>query len=79
MRMNQFTTPLALLAAFTLFSAPASAQERGQGRRERSGQEASGQAQRAAGAARTVAPSAGHSAESRIESTGAARGIAAVD
>ncbi len=45
MRMNHFTTPLALLAAFTLFSAPASAQERGQGRRERSGQESSGQAQ----------------------------------
>jgi hypothetical protein len=42
MRINQFTTPLALLAAFTLFSAPASAQERGQGRRERSGQESSG-------------------------------------
>jgi PEGA domain len=40
MRMNQFTTPLALLAAFTMFSAPASAQERG--RRERSGQESSG-------------------------------------
>jgi hypothetical protein len=44
MRMNQFTTPLALLAAFTLFSAPTSAQERGQGRRERTGQESSGRA-----------------------------------
>jgi len=44
MRSNQFITPLALLAAFTLCSTPTSAQERGQGRRERSGQESSGRA-----------------------------------
>jgi hypothetical protein len=40
--MKPFTTPLALLAAFTLVSGAASAQERGQARRERSGQESTG-------------------------------------
>jgi hypothetical protein len=54
MRIHQCTTPLALLAAFTLFSAPASAQERG--RRERSGQESSGRAQPRSEAPRSQAP-----------------------
>ena len=43
MRMKTLTTPLALLAALTLVSTPSFAQERGQGRRQRSGQESSGQ------------------------------------
>jgi hypothetical protein len=42
MMMKTLTAPLALLAAFTLVSTPSFAQERGQGRRERSGQESSG-------------------------------------
>jgi hypothetical protein len=38
MKMTSFTTPLAVLALFTLASAPAFAQERAQGRRDRSAQ-----------------------------------------
>jgi hypothetical protein len=67
MRINQFTTPLALLAAFTFFSAPASAQERGQGRRERSGQESSGRAQPRSEAPRTQSPQV-QGAAPRVES-----------
>ena len=42
MMMTSLTPPLALFAAFTLVSASSFAQERGQGRRDRSGQESSG-------------------------------------
>ena len=42
MRMKTLFTPSALLAAFTLVSVPTFAQDHGQGRRERSGQESSG-------------------------------------